>query len=387
LGSDATSAGPSSRLPPLSTPQPEERLINIYRMIGKGDLGNALRAAEVLAQDQPRFTLAQLVYGDLLLAETGMLRGFGRGTAQVAGGANEQVSPLQHEARLRLQAWQNLPPPGSVPRQILQLPASVRQVVAVDGLRSRLFILEQRVGGLVMTSSHYASIGRLGMGKRNEGDLRTPLGLYDITGRLFTKQIGDFYGAGALSLSYPNPHDRRLQRSGANIWLHGTRLGRYADAPLSSNGCIVLANDDMGQLLNDLVPRRTPVIITDKLEWVSPKSLSAQRTWAQNLVDTWRMARMQGDLPKLMSLYAQDFDNGELRLADWRQRLSDELTNSAHRDRQLIDLSLLMWQDQEEVLFVSFREVLRGSSTGPLRQQYWARESGQWRIFSEGVVE
>ena len=36
-------------------------------------------------------------------------------------------------------------------------------------------------------------------------------------------------------------------------------------------------------------------------------------------------------------------------------------------------------------LLASFREVLRGHAPGPLRRQYWAREHGQWKIFSETV--
>lgn len=58
---------------------------------------------------------------------------------------------------------------------------------------------------------------------------------------------------------------------------------------------------------------------------------------------------------------------------------------SGGRDRQLADLSLFVWQDREEVLLASFREVLRGHAPGPLRRQYWAREHGQWKIFSETV--
>ncbi len=38
-----------------------------------------------------------------------------------------------------------------------------------------------------------------------------------------------------------------------------------------------------------------------------------------------------------------------------------------------------------ESLLASFREVLRGHALGPLRRQYWAREHGQWKIFSETV--
>lgn len=366
---------------------PEERLIQVYRLIGQGQWARALEAAESLVRDQPRFTLAQLVYGDLLLAHAGVLRGFGKGSAQVPGGQDRQLAPLQLEARQRLSAWQTPPPPGTVPSQVLLLPSSVRQVVVVDGQRSRLFVLEHRAGQLVPTASFYAAIGRLGVGKQDEGDLRTPLGVYDITGRLESRQIGDFYGAGALPLSYPNEHDRRLRRTGANIWLHGTRADRHADAPFSSNGCIVLSNPDMAKLLRDLVPRRTPVIITERLEWVTPKSLAETRAAAMTLVETWRQARMQTDPSRLFDLYAHTFDNGVQGLPEWRRQLTRDATAHGTKERQLLDLSILDSQDGGEALFITFREVLRGSASGSVRRQYWARERGQWKIFSEGVME
>jgi hypothetical protein len=366
---------------------PEERLIQVYRLIGQGHWARALDAAESLVKDQPRFTLAQLVYGDLLLAHSGVLRGFGRGSAQVPGAQERQIAPLQLEARQRLSAWQQPPPPGTVPRQALLLPASVRQVVVVDGLRSRLFVLEHRAGQLVPTASLYAAIGRLGVGKQDEGDLRTPLGVYDITGRLDSRQVGDFYGAGALPLSYPNEHDRRLRRTGANIWLHGTRADRHADAPFSSNGCIVLSNSDMERLMRDLVPHRTPVVIAERLEWVSPKSLAEARSSAMALAESWRRARMHADPTRLLGLYARSFDNGLQGWAEWQRHLAKEVAGAVARERQLLDLTILDSADGSDALFITFREVLRGSASGTLRRQYWARERGQWKIFSEGVLE
>lgn len=399
--SASTSAAPFAASSPGALPStlmlpehdrtvPEERLIEVYRLIGRGQWARALEAAEALVRDQPRFTLAQLVYGDLLLAHSGVLRGFGRGAPQAPGASERQIAPLQLEARQRLQAWSEPPPPGTVPRQALLLSASVRQVVVVDGLRSRLFVLEHRGGQLVPTASLYAAIGRLGVGKQDEGDQRTPLGVYDITGRLDGRQVGDFYGVGALPLSYPNEHDRRLGRTGANIWLHGTRADRHADAPFSSNGCIVLSNADMARLMRDLVPRRTPVILTERVEWVAPKVLAQARAAAMTLVESWRLARMQADPARLLDLYARGFDNGLQDASGWRRQLAREAASGAGRERQLQDLTILDSADGQEALFITFREVLRGSASGPLRRQYWARDradGGQWKIFSEGVLE
>ncbi|RZS58331.1 L,D-transpeptidase [Sphaerotilus mobilis] len=360
---------------------PEARLIAVYRLIGQARLPQALAAVESLVRDVPQFALAQLVYGDLLLASTGDL------TPSTTNANPPQGQALRREAVLRLQALREAPPAGTWPRQVLQLSASVRHVVAVDTTRARLYVIENQAGSPRIVGDHYVSIGSRGTGKRSEGDQRTPLGVYSITSHLAGAQLGDFYGAGALPLNYPNDLDRQLGRTGANIWIHGTPTGQYARAPLATNGCIVMANDDLARWLRLLAPRHTPVIVAERLDWVAPRALMAPRQTALGLIETWRRARMQPDLDGLMALYSMHFDNGEDGYDAWRERLRVEAKAGAGRERELDELSVLSWNDPRELLVVTFRERLRGSTHGLMRRQYWSHDSGQWRIFSEGVLE
>lgn len=364
---------------------PEARLIAVYRLIGQARLPQALSAVESLVRDVPQFALAQLVYGDLLLASTGDLSGATTATQQGSGQA--QGPALRREAVLRLQALRETPPASTWPRQVLQLSGSVRHVVAVDTSRARLYVIENQAGSPRIVGDHYVSIGSRGTGKRTEGDQRTPLGVYSITSHLDGGQLGDFYGAGALPLNYPNDLDRQLGRTGANIWIHGTPTGQYARAPLATNGCIVMSNDDLARWLRLLAPRHTPVIVAERLDWVAPRALMAPRQTALGLIETWRRARMQPDLDGLMALYSTHFDNGEDGYDAWRERLRVEARASPGRERELDELSVLSWHEPREMLVVTFRERLRGSTHGLMRRQYWSHDSGQWRIFSEGVLE
>lgn len=150
----------------------------------------------------------------------------------------------------------------------------------------------------------------------------------------------------------------------------------------------MLANDDMRRLLRELKPRHTPVVIAEQLEWLSPQALQVERQAARTLVDSWRQARAAADLRRLGALYAQHFDNGEAGVDGWRQRLGVELMRFGAREREVIDLTVLGWNEKGEHLIVDFTEVTPGSGLRPQRRrQYWARESGQWKIFSEGVFE
>lgn len=367
---------------------PEERLIDIYRLIGEERLADALAAAEALTHDHPHFPLGQQVYADLLLATQGHLAGFAQPSADAGVARPTNAAALRQEALQRLLALHERPPKGSIPRQLLLLPASVRHVVAVDASRSRLHLFENRDGQLHRQSSIYVALGSQGVGKREEGDQRTPLGVYHITSRLDGRQLGDFYGPGALPLNYPNEHDRRLGRTGANIWLHGTPAAPHSRSPRSTNGCIVLANEDLTRLLRELQPRHTPVVIAQQLEWVQPSALQDERSKARALVESWRLARALADMRQLGALYARHFDNGESGVDGWRTRLSGELQRSGAREREVTDLTVLAWHEKGDNLIVDFTEVAPGSAVTPQRRrQYWSRESGQWRIFSEGVFE
>ncbi|NRT55538.1 L,D-transpeptidase [Sphaerotilus uruguayifluvii] len=378
--------------PPTSTPRPaaprlagapahrlpgaEEQLLEVHRCIQQGDRTRALRLAEALVRATPHYAPARLACADLQLA----LRGELHGVHGLAGFDPQRLERWRQACVARLQAAAEPAPADRLPRQIVHLADSVRQVVVVEVATSRLFVLEHRGGQLRAGPCLPVLAGPLG---REDGHPGTPLGLYQIVERLDPRQIGEGHGAGALVLDHPNEHDRRLGRPARAVWLHGPAPRPAGQAPEPGSG-LVLADTDLHRLLFELVPRRTPVLIVERIEWVAPRSLAQARLRTLNLVEVWRLARARGDRAALARLYADAHDDGQGGRALAR-RIEAEMAGAGGRDRQLADLSLFVWQDREEVLLASFREVLRGHAPGPLRRQYWAREHGQWKIFSETV--
>ncbi|STQ85514.1 L,D-transpeptidase Cds6 family protein [Helicobacter muridarum] len=76
--------------------------------------------------------------------------------------------------------------------------------------------------------------------KKKEGDMTTPIGVYNINNR-YTK-LDQYYGGLALSTTYPNAYDRSLKRTGSGIWIHGKPLNGDRKE-LHTRGCIVIEND------------------------------------------------------------------------------------------------------------------------------------------------
>jgi len=364
----------------------EARLLGIYRLIGRGQAREALQQAEALVQDVPHFQLAQLVYGDLLLAQTRALPTMGQAPGAIAAKAPQRLDQLRLEAEKRLAALRERPPTGTLPSQFITLPPTTRHAIAVDASRSRLYLFENGPQGLQLVADHYASIGKLGSDKRIEGDQRTPLGVYFITSRLEGRQLTDFYGVGALTLNYPNEYDRRLGRTGSGIWLHGVPAESYARSPLSTDGCVVLANPELQSIIDRVQPRNTPVVIARSLQWVPPAVKEPERRSLSNLLEGWRTARASGDINRLMAFYSNQFSNGGKDLGQWRQMIERDLRQVRGRDLQLKDVSILGWRDQSDVLVITFGEVAEGQRTGAVKRQYWGKEGGLWKIFYEGVI-
>ena len=389
LSASTASAAPAAAAPastsraPLREGDSEARLQRIYTLAAQGERRSALAQAQRLVQDYPHFQLAQWVYAELLAASVRPEQG---ASARPQGHA--ATADLDSEARLRLKALRERPPPGTIPAQFLHLPSSTRHAIAVDASRARLYLLENTGQGLRVVADYYTSVGKLGVEKHVEGDMRTPLGVYFINGSIDAKQLLDFYGNGALTLNYPNPYDQRRGKTGSGIWLHGTPPDQFVRAPQATDGCIVLANADLTRLLRTVQIRSTPVVIARQLEWVAPQSLQADsQSFAQHL-QAWQQAKSQGDMDKLMAFYAADFANYGSNLSQWRSTLQSEVRQLKGRKLQLKELSYMRWQGSpsEDAMVVTFGEVAQGTRSGPIKRQYWLRQEGQWKIFFEGVI-
>lgn len=365
----------------------EARLIEIYKLIGNGQTAHALTKAEALVNSHPNFQLAQLVYGDLLSSRTRHVRTPGDVPDVTARLAAPNLADLREETVMRMKALRERPIPGTLPAPFLMLSSRNKYALAVDASRSRLYMFEHQPTGLTLIADFYISVGKAGMGKEAEGDLRTPMGVYYITNSIAPKLLKDFYGSGALPINYPNPLDLRRGKTGSGIWLHGTPPSQFARPPKASDGCVVLANPDLEFILSKVEVRDTPVLIAPSITWVAPQSIKTEAGEFISTIQNWRKAKSSGDLPSTMRFYSADFNNDGKDLAAWSPVVRKDMDNAPGRKIELKDLSYLRWNDgKSDTMVVTFDEVIEGSAKGPKKRQYWSRQGTQWKIFFEGTI-
>jgi L,D-transpeptidase YnhG len=364
----------------------EARLIEIYKLIGQSKGREAMAHAESLVKDHPNFQLAQLVYGDLLAARTRPVKTVGDVPDAAAEAGAQMLAELREESQLRIRALREKPPAGAIPAQFLQLSGRNRHAIAIDTSRARLYLFENTADGLKLLGDYYISVGKSGIEKSAEGDLRTPLGVYYVTGNLDRKSLRDFYGAGALPINYPNPYDLRRGKTGSGIWLHGTPPAQFSRAPKATDGCVVLANPDLQRIISTVEIRTTPVVIAQSLHWVPPLAVQPDSRRFADTLQAWRSAKASGDVDRILSFYSPDFSAIGKTLAEWTPALRLEIGKAQGRDVLLKDLSYLRWTDSSDTMVVTFDEVVAGARGGPVKRQYWVRQGAMWKIFFEGVI-
>ena len=364
----------------------EARLLEIYKLMAQEEPRKALDLAEKLVTDFPNFQLAQLVYGDLLAARTHALKSMGDVPAPTPSAAASALADLKEESLHRVIALKERPAEGTLPSQFLKLSPQTRTAIAVDAAKSRLYLFTNGPSGLKLTADYYVSVGKAGTIKSQEGDQRTPLGVYFITSNLDTKTLNDFYGAGALPLNYPNILDIKRGKSGGGIWLHGTPPQNYARPPRSTDGCLVLSNPDIKALIRQINVGATPVVVSSQLVWKPASQLQAQAHPFESALKTWREAKESGDLKKVLGFYTPDFASYGKNLEQYTPQIRAELKTSKGHTIELKDLSYLHWSDSAETMVTTFGEVVAGRRTGIHKRQYWIRTAKDWQIFFEGVI-
>jgi murein L,D-transpeptidase YafK len=366
---------------------PETRLIEAQKLFAKGLPNEAIGKVEAIIKDVPTFRAAHLLYGDLLLSRSGSKNEQDAFQKPLPIEAVETLGALRAESKLRLQALQNAPPAGTIPRQFFALTAQNKHAIAVDASKSRLYLFENSANGFFLKENHYISVGKLGIGKHTEGDQRTPLGVYFLSRKLVASELptlygNGFYGKGALTLNYPNQLDVLRGKTGGGIWLHGTPPKEYARAPKATNGCVALSNPQLDRIMKSVALGSTPFVIAESISWVKPNSLNQERIEFNKTLAEWHKAKQSANYSNSVVFYHPDY----LKSQKNKARLLTLETQQQNQNFDASKYSILQWKDRNETMIVTYSETSNQTKEGKNKRQYWTRDGSQWRIFFEGDV-
>ena len=377
----ATFAHASPELPGEHAHGSEALLVKSIQAINNNHLDIALNEVDTLLRVNPNFKLAQLVKGDLLMARAGAIDNFGN----APNAPRDQIDDLRDEARIRLQRVLTRTDNSLIPKFFWKLDDRQKFALVVDTTRATLFVYQNVGGKPQYVTDFYITIGKLGAEKVIEGDQRTPLGVYFVKAEVPNSQLTDLYGSGAYPLDYPNEWDRINKRTGSGIWLHGTPSNTYSRPPRASNGCVVLANDDLEKLAPYLQVGITPVIITDWIDWNSEKNERERDALLQEF-EQWRIDWANLDTKAYLEHYSKDFSSDNMDYQSWVDR--KKLVNSSKSWIKvgISNLSAFTYPGQPGLAVINFDQDYSSSnlSNRMKKRQYWIKNNGRWQIVYEG---
>jgi murein L,D-transpeptidase YafK len=364
----------------------EGLLVRSLVEITQGKLDEALSDVDTVISRVPNFKLAYLVRGDLLQAKAHQISGFG-----IASNApSEEIADFQQEAHARLERY--IAHDARVPDDIWQLDSNQRYAIVVDTAKSRLYLYRNENGKPAYVADYYVTVGKNGTEKQQEGDKRTPLGVYFTGKQLDKEKLPDLYGSAAYPLSYPNEWDERQGKTGHGIWLHGSPSDTYSRPPRSSDGCVVLTNTDILSLSPVLQNGATPVVIARDGNGESNEAGSIpveQREALLIELEEWRKHWQHQDTDRYLQYYSRDFFAQNMDIAKWSAEKRRIQQRKANVSITLSDMSIFRNPDpHRQMVVVNFNQDYRADSFSHKmrKRQYWELEDGHWKILYEGAA-
>ena len=276
--------------------------------------------------------------------------------------------------------------PKKIVSNVLLLPESTKAIV-VDKTREILYVVGINKGVPYIEKKFPCITGKRPGDKLEEGDLRTPEGIYFPL--YWRTNLPKMYGIGAYPLNYPNILDRKiLKRNGHGIWIHGTDNPNRP--PHSTNGCIALRNEYLEELRKIIKPRLTPVIVVSELSYSTKESYIDEQKSLLDFVLRWKKA--WEDTPKnieeYLSLYSKHFvwKNGgyrewikhKKRVTSQKKWIKINISNiSISKDGRLLEFGNIY------VVSLDLDYKSNNFNSKGKKLLYVIKEGKQWKILGE----
>lgn len=215
-----------------------------------------------------------------------------------------------------------IPPEGKLPAPLLALANETgsfsQYAFLVDKARRTLTVWQFHDNKIKLVSAWPTDIGENGGDKLVEGDKKTPEGVYFFQETKDGKKLNyDLYGVRIFTLDYPNYFDRLEKKSGTGIWFHA--IPETKTLSRGSRGCVVVRNQTIENLAPYIDLKRTPMVITNEVEYIEPAKWQELRNTYHAWIEDWRKAWTGKDLEGYLAWYSEKFRSVGMDKSKWRE--------------------------------------------------------------------
>ena len=212
------------------------------------------------------------------------------------------------------------------------------------------------------------------------GDAKTPEGIYYATKFYNDNELSSIYGIMAFRLDYPNFVDRKNERDGNNIWLHGTNKTLHS---FQSNGCVALTNKDIKKISRYIRLYRTPVIIQDYTKWVPQNVRLSLKNELDNILDNWTESVIHGNSATLGSLYNKGPAGENTNVQMLEKQINKWKTAGAKVSLWPSDISILKYDGYSVITFDQTLSVNGRTLSGSYRKLFLKKNRTNWHIIGD----
>jgi len=271
---------------------------------------------------------------------------------------------------------------GRVPTPIIHMKPQ-DHLLLCEKSSKMLHLIRSEPGGLFIIKSFSCMVGSNNGDKREVGDLATPEGIYFLVS--FLSSLPEKYGIGAFPLNYLNLLDQKEGKKGSGIWLHG--FPDHMERPLSSEGCVVVRDEDLKELMKLIKIGDTPLVIVDTIRYQSPEKQQRVFQGLAQFLQDWKGAWESLDTEKYLSYYSRDFVNSEGMNYE-RFKAHKERVNQSKRFIKLHIESrsfLLSQKDGGSIAVLRINQDYASDNFKSTTRKtlYLREEQGQWKIIGD----
>ena len=192
--------------------------------------------------------------------------------------------------------------------------------------------------------------------KLKEGDLKTPVGVYNLTKKI--SKLDSFYGPLAFVTSYPNSYDKYRGKNGSGIWIHGLPQESRDEF---TKGCIAIENSDIECLNKNIEIDKTLLIISPK---ETKKDISKETIVSiLSSLYAWRHAWIYGDIDKYLEFYSSDFIRFDGMDFNKFKKYKTRIFKRVEKKTIIFnDINIIPYPNSSDIYQISFKEFYKSNS-------------------------
>jgi len=262
-------------------------------------------------------------------------------------------------------------------------------VILVDKKTNKLHVAQYNHQEYQILKTYNCTVGKVQGDKEEEGDLKTPEGVYFFNAFLTPPSLKAKFGVMAFYINYPNPFDVMAGHTGFDIMLHATNEPERLKKEFDSEGCVVVNNEHIAEIKPYIKLSLSPILIFPDFtsDYKKPAADPKLDKFFKGWVEAWE-AR---DVEKYIHHYHSGFKSGAMDKAGWKAYKANLNTRYADIKVNPENIQYYRHPKYSVVMFIqNYQSKLKGGGWGfrsrGTKILYVAEEEGMPKIVSENFT-